>query len=140
MRPRDLDGIDQSLNRLTWTVYAVNSIALINLGQTIPLSTPSQPKPNLLDHASDNGTWMPYPQQREPLGFHEGCHYHWFLSLAEIIATNQAVFVSHDQEWGGLAQTRFRELYSQLQTWRDGLPDCLQIHDDRSVPHVTALQ
>jgi hypothetical protein len=136
----DLDALDRSLNRLTWTLYAMNSLTLINLGQTIPLSVPSQPKPKLLDHTFDTETWTPYPQQREPLGFHQRCHYDWFLSLAEIIATNQAVFISHDQELTVLAQSRFLELYRQLQMWRDNLPDCLQIHDARSVPHVTALQ
>lgn len=133
-----LVDIDKSLDRLLWTLFALNSMTMINLEQSQPLRPPKRPKPRIDHHMFDAGkTWSPYPELRQPIGFHSECHYHAFLSLAEKATRDEAAFHSNG---GRLSRmNRFKEIYQQLEDWPHTLPDCLK-RQTRTMPHIMALQ
>lgn len=130
--------IDVNLDYLSWTLFALSSLTLINLERSQPLKPPKRPKPA----ASHEGlgeiqTWHPYPQPSHPYAFHAGCHFHAFLSLSEKVMRDEELFTSKNQS--DKVMDRFGEIYHELETWPDNLPDCMKL-GPRSTPHVLALQ
>lgn len=133
-----LDEIDRNLNRLSWTLFALSSLTLINLERTRPPKPPKRPKPKT-EHGAAEGsqTWQPYPQPSQAFSFHGECHFHAYLSLLEKVMRDEALFASEDQS--AEAIQRFREIYRELEEWPHNLPDCMQL-GPRATPHVLALQ
>jgi len=133
-----LNEIDRNLNRLSWTLFALSSLTLINLERTRPPKPLTCPKP-ATEHDAPGGsqTWQPYPQPRQALSFHSECHFHAYLSLSEKVMRDEALFTSEDQS--PAAMHRFREIYRELEEWPQNLPDCMQL-GARATPHILALQ
>jgi hypothetical protein len=135
---QELKAIDANLSNLTWTLFALSSLTLINLERSQPLTPPKRPKPPTGHEAfGETQTWQPYPQPSHPYAFHAGCHFHAFLSLSEKVMRDEGLFKSKDQS--DKVMERFGDIYHELETWPQDLPDCMKL-GPRSTPHVLALQ
>src|SRR5258707_58065 len=73
--------VDQSLNRLSWDLYALNSFTLMSFPQAQHMGVPHRPKPAHNHDSTFQAGWMPYPKQRSPkVNFHVECHFNAVLS------------------------------------------------------------
>jgi len=134
---QELKVIDTNVTYLSWTLFALSSLTLINLEGAQPLTPPKRSKPPMGHEAfGESQTWQPYPQPSHPYAFHAGCHFHAFLSLSEKVMQDEVLFKSNDQS--DKVMDRFGEVYHQLENWPQDLPDCMKLHP-RSTPHVLAL-
>jgi hypothetical protein len=133
-----LNEIDRNLDRLSWTLFALSSLTLINLERTQPLKPPKRPKP-IPDHEApeESQTWQPYPQPSHPFVFHAECHFDAFLSLSEKVMRDEALFAAGERSES--VMDRFREIYRELDDWPQNLPDCMKL-GPKATPHVLALQ
>jgi hypothetical protein len=133
-----LNEIDLNLNRLSWTLFALGSLTLINLERTRPLKLPERPKPVPEHETSGEGQlWQPYPHPSQPFLFHAECHYHAFLTLSEKVMRDEALFVADDRSESDMDS--FREIYRELEEWPQNLPECMSL-GPKATPHVLALQ
>lgn len=138
MTPKVLADLDRNLSRLSWTLFALSSLTLINLEKSQPVEPPKRPKP-MVDHEAvgQRDTWQPYPQPSQPFVFHSECHYHAFLSLAEKVMRDEALFISKGNSESLV--DRFYEIFQELEQWPRNLPDCMS-RGPKATPHVLALQ
>lgn len=135
-----LSDVDKTLSRLTWTIFAMNSLTLINIGQSLAVPRPSLPKPQAhhYEQTTEN-SWSPYPRAGWGAEFHASCHYRQFITMAEILASNQAVFLSHTKGDVDALIPMFKELDERLNKWYMALPACMS-KEGHPTPHVLALQ
>jgi hypothetical protein len=133
-----LNEIDRNLDRLSWTLFALGSLTLINLDRTQPLKPPKRPKPAPEHEAPEESqTWQPYPHPSRSFVFHAERHFHAFLTLSEKVMRDEALFVSDDRS--DLVMNRFREIYRELEEWPQNLSECMNL-GPKATPHVLALQ
>ncbi|KAK5047770.1 hypothetical protein LTR84_006435 [Exophiala bonariae] len=130
-------AIDINITYLSWTLFALSSLTLINLEKEQPLTPPKRDKP-LAGHEAfgEMQTWQPYPQPSHPYPFHAGCHFHAFLSLSEKVMRDEELFKSKDRSQE--VMERFSKIYHEMETWPQDLPDCMKL-GPRSTPHMLAL-
>ncbi|KIW16228.1 hypothetical protein PV08_06279 [Exophiala spinifera] len=132
------DNVTKCLDRLQWTLYALNSCTLLNFEKSQYIRPPSRPKPESNHDKCDNIDWTPYPQHHPPVSFHPACHYRSFVSLTELTARGESLVTIETKEDVDSAMRQLGELYTRIQNWSKTLPDCLLL-DERCSPHVIAL-
>jgi hypothetical protein len=94
---QELNAIDANLSYLSWTLFALSSLTMINLERSQLLTPPKRPKPPPGHEAiGETETWQPYPRPSHPYAFHAGCHFNAFLSLSEKVVRDEELFKSED--------------------------------------------
>lgn len=141
-----LKKVDRCLDRLVWSLYALNALTLMSFKQIEPPSSPSRSKPvhdYRMDgaHADTVGTpWISYPERRKATSsFHPECHLSAFLSLAETACKDESLFLRQYTKGGPGGTNQFYEGFDALRNWPSRLPDCMQL-TEQATPHVLALQ
>lgn len=138
MKDDKLVALDLNLDKLTWTIFALNSMSMMNLQHMRQLKPPSRPKPWVDHHGPKAGmSWTPYPALRRPSNFHSDCHFDAFLSLTSKMTKDEDALIGEARE--NPPSLQFEKIYHQLEAWEQSLPDCIRQYD-RAVPHTIALQ
>jgi hypothetical protein len=138
-----LTAVDISLSRLEWTLYAMNLFVGLALEQVRLFDRPSRAKPiGRNDSGSTcegHGEWTPYPVPYTPVPFHHDCHYDAFVTLADIVTSDEALYESKRRSDTRLVAAAFGKLYAKVKEWPETIKSCMRLHDE-AVPHVIALQ
>ncbi|EXJ82353.1 hypothetical protein A1O3_06166 [Capronia epimyces CBS 606.96] len=137
--PARLSKIDRCLDRLLWSLYTLNSCALMNLERTRLLKPPTRPKPPADHDRKEHPGWTPYPQPHSPVVFHPDCHFLSFVSLIEEATRVETLFTDQFKKESAQSLEELENNCRQLSDWPKTLPDCMKMHD-KAMPHVIALQ
>jgi hypothetical protein len=136
-------AVDISLDRLEWTIYAMNLFVGLALEQVQLFSRPSRAKPvgytGSGTTCEEHGDWTPYPVPHTPIAFHHDCHYLAYISLADVVADDEALYNAKRRSDTHSMARKFEELYTRLQEWPKTIKSCMTIHE-HAIPHVIALQ
>lgn len=132
--------IDKSLDRLLWSIFALNSFTRLSFPKAAVSEPSSRFRPSRKHHATDQAVWFLYPQQKDAQWvFHTECHFDAFLSLAQSASREEASLPALGDSWSVFRIDRFKHRYEELQTWPEKLPSCMRL-STITQPHTIALQ
>lgn len=139
-----LQNVDQCLDQLTWTLFLTNGLFLMSYKQSVPPANPAKPMPVVECQAQqasvelDGDPWIPYPNLKGTLPFHDSCHFASLLSLTDIVCKEEAALRTSVNS--SLFQVSdFHKALEALQVWPAQLSECMKLVEG-STPHVIALQ
>jgi hypothetical protein len=139
--PEDLQIVDLSLGRLEWTLFALSLFIGLALEQVRLFDKPAREKPAIDFNKScqEHADWTPYPVPHSPIDWHPNCHFLAFVSLAESLTKDEALYEMRHHSDPEKMAGRFERLYTEIRAWPDTLPQCMRMHEN-AMPHVIALQ
>ena len=143
MTAEHLQAVDISLSRFEWTLYNLNLFIGLALEQVRLLKKPSRAKPvgypGSGDTCEEHGDWQPYPVPHTPIDWHPHCHYLAYISLAEVMTTDEALYEERQRSDRTQMTDKFEQLFTRVKDWPKTIKPCVQMHDG-AMPHVIALQ
>jgi hypothetical protein len=138
-----LHGVDSSLGRLEWTLYNLNLFIGLALEQVRFMKKPTRPKPVAFHGSQDtcdaHEDWQPYPFSHTPVDWHPHCQYIAYISLAEVITADEALYEEKSRSDRREVAYKFEDLFLKLKAWPETLKPCVRLHD-HAMPHIIALQ
>jgi hypothetical protein len=136
-----LEIIDLSISRLEWTIFTLNFFVGLALEQVRLFDKPQREKSavNFSRSCQEHRDWTPYPVSHLPIDWHPNCHFLAYVSLAERVTKDEALYEERQETDPKEMAQRFEKLYTEIRKWPDTLPPCMRM-SEKAMPHVIALQ
>ncbi|KAL2827809.1 hypothetical protein BDW59DRAFT_160117 [Aspergillus cavernicola] len=130
-RPGDTESVRIAENVANWTLTAAASLM-----KHIPAQPPQRPRVPIT-HDNPKDVWSPYPRGIDPVPGHYVCIFDRWCDLCCIAIRISRAFYSAPEDRLPDSETASMvdDVYRQLQSWYENLPDCIQA-ETATVPHV----